>query len=157
MSDPNTLANFLKYGEENFNPDHRILVFRNHGGLNGICYDDAFQQGAKYNLTYENLTQVLSAVYPNSLEEPPFELIGFNTCVSAFYELANSVADFSHYMIGSEPSEYGRYFKDWLAALAKDPSINGAQIGKIICNSNNFSDTICKKNPPINGGFFFIG
>ena len=143
MGDPNTLASFLEYGEKNFNPDHRILVFWNHGGLNGICYDDAFQQGAKYNLTYDNLTQVLSAVYPNSQEELPFELIAFNTCVSAPYELAESVADFSHYMVGSESNQNKWYYGEWISALAKNPSMNGAQIGKIICDSafENYDET----------------
>ncbi len=135
MGDPNTLANFLEYGEENFNPDHRILIFGDHGGLNGLCYDSAFNPEYRYNLTYDALTQVLSKVYPNFSEELPFELIGFDACLSASYELANSIAEFSHYMVGSEPSEYGWYYTDWIAALAKDPSINGAKIGKIICDS----------------------
>lgn len=153
MGDPKTLQSFLEYGEKNFNPDHRILVFWNHGGLHGICYDEKYKTPGLdengnvvikpngeieyYNpyLTYDDLTEVFSKVYPNSTEELPFELINFPLCVSASYELANSIADFSHYMVGSEPSTYGGYFKDWISALAKDPSMNGKQIGKIICDS----------------------
>ena len=51
------------------------------------------------------------------------------------YELANSISDFSHYMLGAEPSVISPPFKEWISALAKDPSINGAQIGKVVCNS----------------------
>ncbi len=42
MGRPDTLKNFLKFGEENYKADHRILIFWDHGGLNGLCYDDAF-------------------------------------------------------------------------------------------------------------------
>ncbi len=79
-------------------------------------------------------------VYGRSANKP-FELIGFNTCLSASYELANSISDFSRYMVGSEPSENGWYFKEWIAALANNPAMNGAQIGKIICDSNMKSYT----------------
>ncbi len=132
MSDPQTLESFLKFGEETFNADHRVLIFRDHGGVSGICYDSRFSPDG---LTYDELNSALAAVYGNSPEEVPFELIGFGACMTGSYELANSIADFSRYMVGSECSEYGWYFTPWIAALANDPSMNGAQIGKAICDS----------------------
>lgn len=145
MGDPATLKAFLEYGEKNFPADHKVLIFWDHGGLNGLCYDSNFSNKARtadgklisveQNLTFDNLTEVLTSVYGNSPEELPFELIGFNTCLSASYELANSIADFSHYMVGSEPSEYGWYFAKWLSALANDPALDGEQLGKIVCDS----------------------
>ena len=145
MSDPKTLASFLKYGEDNFSADHRILIFRDHGGVSGICYDSRF---AGDSLTYDELKSALTAVYGNSPEEVPFELIGFGACMTGSYELANSIADFSRYMIGSECSEYGWYFTPWIAALANDPSLNGAQIGKAICDSamNSYGDVDKRTN-----------
>ena len=47
MGKPDTLKKFLKFGEENFKPDHRIIVFWDHGGVNGICYDFAFDNTPK--------------------------------------------------------------------------------------------------------------
>ena len=132
MGDPKTLATFLKYGEENFPADHRIIIFWDHGGVSGICYDDSFKGDGLY---YDELKNAFAAVYGNSPEEVPFELIGFKACVTGSYELANSIADFSHYMLGSEPSVWDWNFSDWIAALANDPSMNGAQLGKAICDS----------------------
>lgn len=134
MGDPSTLAQFLEFGEKIFPADHKILIFQNHGGLNGICYDDSFNGEG---LTYDELNSAFSAVYGNSPEEIPFELIGFNACLTGSYELANSLADFSRYMMGSEPSEFpiGWDYQSFFNALTKNPTVNGAQLGKVICDN----------------------
>ena len=150
MGKPATLADFLKFGEENFEADHKVLIFRDHGGVNGICYNESLVKNAKgeivkgytNNLTYDDLNKAFADVYGNSPEEPPFELVGFGACMTGSYELAKSISNFSHYMVGSECSEYGWDFTPWIAALAEDPSMNGAQIGKVICDSalNNYDE-----------------
>lgn len=132
MGDPATLANFLKYGEENFEADHKIFIFWDHGDLNLLCTDDNFK--GDY-LSYNEINRAFASVYGNSPETPAFELIGFKACMTASYELANTISDFSHYMVGSEPSVNDWPFKEWIAALANDPSMNGAQIGKSICDN----------------------
>lgn len=154
MGDPNTLANFLNYGEENFPSDHKIIIFWNHGGQSGVCYDDKFTEYAVNEngeyvlnengtpipvhipyLSYDDLKSTFSAVYGDTPEEKPFELIGFKACMTASYELANSLADFSRYMMGSEPSVWDWNFSDWIGVLANNPSLNGAQVGRAICDS----------------------
>ena len=139
MGKPDTLKKFLKFGEKIFNPDHRIIVFWDHGGVNGLCYDSAFDLTSKpefqHNLTFYDLNKVFKSVYGHS-DKKPFELVGFNTCMSASYELANSISDYSRYMVGSEPSENGWFFYTWLAALAENPAMNGAAIGQLICDGN---------------------
>lgn len=151
MGDPNTLVHFLKYGEENFSADHKVIIFFNHGGQNGICYDDKFAQRDEKNnivsksyLSYDALKNAFGSVYGIAPENPPFELVGFDACVTGSYELANSIADFSRYMVGSEPVSFGWHYTSWLNALVNDPSMNGAQIGKAICNSamKSYSDAL---------------
>lgn len=95
-------------------------------------------------LFYNELTQAFASVYGNSLENKPFELMFFNACLTGSYELANSVSNFSHYMLGAEPSIYDTPTREWISALAKNPSMNGAQIGKVICDSamKNYSDNM---------------
>ncbi|MBE8951816.1 MAG: hypothetical protein SR1Q7_01565 [Quinella sp. 1Q7] len=138
MGDPSTLAQFLQYGEENFAADHKVIIFWDHGGLSGLCFDGAFEDGQRYYMSYDGLKNAFTAVYGNAPENPPFELIGFDLCVSASYELADSIANFSRYMIGSEPSTpaFGWDYTYWLNALSKDASVNGAQLGKIISDGN---------------------
>ena len=135
MGSIDTLRDFLKFGEENYEADRRMLIFWDHGGVNGLCYDDSFTGSPeKHNLTFNDIHKALDSVYKNSSQKP-FELVVFNTCVSGSYELANSIADFSKYMVGSEPSMYGYLYTDWLSAVANNSFISGAQIGKIICDS----------------------
>lgn len=157
MSNPSTLEKFLQYGEDNFVANHKIIIFWDHGGVNGICYDDKWatrdEEGnivSKSNLSYDALKEAFTAVYGNAPENPPFELVGFDACVTGAYELANSIADFSRYMTGSEPSSFGWHYTPWLAALANDPSMNGAQIGKAICDSTMKSyDAVTKRTNAI--------
>ena len=139
MGNPATLANFIKFGEENIRfgkdnseADHKVFVFWNHGGLNGVCYDDNFKGDC---LTYDEINSAFSSVYGTSPENPPFELIGFKACLTSSYELANSISPFSQYMVGAEPSIYDLPFKEWIDALAKDTSMTGAQIGKVFIDS----------------------
>ena len=141
MGDPATLKSFLEYGEENFAADHRIMIFQDHGGQNGICYvaekDNNGNILSSSYLSYDALKITFAEVYSNAPENMPFELVAFNACLTGSYELANSIADFSRYMIGSEPSSFsiGWDFQSLFSALANDPSMNGAQIGKVICDS----------------------
>lgn len=141
MGKPDTLKKFLKFGEENFKADHRIMVFWDHGGVNGICYDPAFDNTSKpekpHHLTYDDLNKVFGSVYGHS-DKKPFELVGFDACMTGSYELANSIADYSRYMVGSEPSTPGAgwYYTYWIGELAKNPAMNGAAIGQLICNGN---------------------
>ena len=149
MGNPDTLKEFLEFGEKNFSEeiDHRILIFFDHGGLNGLCYDKAFDGSTKENnLTYYDLKKVLSQVYKNPSQKP-FELIGFNICLSSSYELANSISGFSKYMVGSEPSEFGWNFGSWLQALANNPNMSGAQIGQVICDSTMDAYNKDQNNP----------
>ena len=145
MGDPNTLASFLKYGEENFPADHKIMIFWNHGGVSGLCYDEGNP------LTYDELKGAFASVYGDSPEEIPFELIGFDLCLSGSYELANSISEFSHYMLGSEPStpSAGWDYAYWFKELAKNPAIDGSLVGRAICNGNmqyyKSSDTLKEK------------
>lgn len=148
MGNPDTLAQFLKFGEENFPADRRILIFQDHGGHSGLCYDDKFAQdvhgddGQTYKfysfLTYDALKETFGAVYGKSPATKPFELIGFNACMTGSYELANSIADFSRYMMGSEPSSnpVGYDIADMFDTLAKNPAVDGAQLGKVICDGS---------------------
>lgn len=149
MGDPGTLETFLRYGEENFDAKRRIIIFQNHGGLSGICYDETFEPGKMHFLSYDALKSTFAAVYGDSPEELLFELVGFNACMTGSYELANSIADFSHYMAGSEPSSnpVGYDIKSLFSALANDLSMSGEQLAKVLCdNSMKRLEAVDKEN-----------
>ncbi|MBR5914215.1 MAG: clostripain [Selenomonadaceae bacterium] len=135
MGSKSTLIDFLRYGKENFKADHQVFVFWNHGGgsIGGICSDERTGNALSLN----DLTEAFSAVYEKSPENPPFELIGFDACLMATYDTANSIYGFSRFMVGSEELEPGSgwEYTGWVGALAKNPAMNGASLGKAICDT----------------------
>ena len=135
MGDVNTLTDFIRYGKEKFSADHRIFIFWDHGGgsVGGICYDERTQ----HSLSLNDLTQAFSAVYGKSTDNPPFEIIGFDACLMATYDTINSLDGFARYVVASEEVEpgVGWNYTGWLGALANNPAMGGAKLGKEICDT----------------------
>lgn len=135
MYSPETLQNFLEYGEKNFKADRKILIFWDHGGVSGVCTDERYENILNFN----DLRSALEKVYGNSPKEIPFEFIGFDTCLMGSYESANNIDGFARYMVASENLEncYGWYYTDWLTELAENPATStGATLGEKICRGS---------------------
>ena len=136
MGDPDTLSEFLSFCQQNYPADKTAVVFWNHGG--GSVAGASFDENYGYDsLTLGEFYQAFNAVYELSTENPPFEVIGFDTCLMATIDTAYTFADIGRYLVASEEWEPGGgwYYSEWLQALADDPGMGGAQLGKEICDS----------------------
>ena len=135
MGDAETLATFLQFGKDNFQADHRVFVFWDHGGgsVFGLCQDERTEN----ILTLNEVHDAFAAVFDASTENPPFEVIGFDTCLMATYEMANTLYGMSHYMVASEEVEPGNgwEYTSWLKSLGENPAMSGARLGQVICDS----------------------
>ncbi len=135
MGSPDTLATFLRYGEENFDADHKVFIFWDHGGgsVFGVCHDEQFNQMMSLNGIRDAFTSVFDANEKN----PPFEIVGFDTCLMATYETANNFYGLSRYMVASEEVEPGNgwEYTGLLSALGKNPAMGGGELGSIICDT----------------------
>lgn len=135
MGTPKTLADFLRYGQENYPADHHVFVFWDHGGGSaaGVCYDE--QTG--HMLSLNDIRQAFESVCQASTDNPPFEIIGFDACLMATYDTANTLSGLARYMVASEEVEPGNgwYYTGWVGALAQNPAMGGAGLGKTICDS----------------------
>ena len=135
MGSQSTLVDFLRYGKDNFQADHKVFVFWDHGGgsVAGVCIDERTNN----MLSLNDINQAFSAVYEKSTENPPFEIIGFDACLMATYDTANALYGFSRYMVGSEEVEPGNgwEYTGWVGVLANNPAMGGASLGKEICDS----------------------
>ncbi len=135
MGSGSGLADFLRFGKDNFSADHRAFVFWNHGGgsAGGICYDERYQS----MMTLDEVHDAFASVYGSNPEDPPFELIGFDACLMATVDTLGSIHGFSRYMVASQEVEpgCGWNYTGWVGALAKDPSMGGAALGKVICDT----------------------
>ena len=143
MGDPDTLAGFLEFCEENYEAERKMLIFWDHGGgsTSGVCFDELFDDDY---LTLDEISGALDEVYGYLYEEEsedgiiaPFEMIGFDACLMGTVDAAAACADYAYYMTASEEFEpnCGWKYDAWLDALAKDPEMYTTQLGQIICDS----------------------
>lgn len=148
MNDPETLLTFLNWGIENYPAEKMGLVFWDHGGgsISGVCQDEFFfediQDGvlediSGYNLalSLSDISDVLSQVYERMTDQ--FEFVGYDACLMGTLENAFMLSSYARYMYASEELEPG-YGWDYVAignAIGSSGKINGARLGKTVCDS----------------------
>ncbi len=136
MGKADTLQDFLEFCNENYPADHQAVIFWNHGGgsVSGVAFDELYDYDS---LTLGEMYQAFSNVYEVSSTDQPIELIGFDTCLMSTIDTAYTFADVAKYMVASEELEPGNgwYYCGWLQELADHPDMNGAQLGRAICDS----------------------
>lgn len=130
MTDPDTLAGFIRWCGKNYPADRNILVLWDHGGgsVSGYGYDEKFASTGSMDLA--GLDAALAA------GGMTFDFVGFDACLMATVENAVMLSKYADYMIASEETEpgIGWYYTRWLSALAADPARPTLQLGKTIAD-----------------------
>lgn len=136
MGDAQTLYEFLDFANANYPADKVAVTFWNHGGgsVDGAAFDEIHGLDS---LDLVEMYQAFDEVWPADKENPALELVGFDTCLMATVDVAAVFQNFSKYLVASEELEPGNgwYYTGWLGELAKDPSMEGDDLGIAICNS----------------------
>ncbi|NCB41600.1 MAG: clostripain [Clostridia bacterium] len=136
MGDPSTFADFLAFAEESYKADRRAILFWNHGGgtVGGVAYDEQYDYDS---LSLGEMYMAFSEVFELLEDSPPFELIGFDTCLMATIDAAFTFCDVAKYMVASEELMPGNGwdYTGWLSALGNDPSMDGAELGTVMCDT----------------------
>ena len=132
MGSGETLQDFLRFATEKYPADHRVLVLWDHGigSLGGVCLDERYKEIIGLNA----LQNALAGSLKQDAVHPPLDLVCFDACVMATLETANSLYGFTRYMAASQDSVPGHGFDyaGWVEALAKNPSMDGGKLGKMI-------------------------
>lgn len=132
--DPNTLADFMKFCDENYPSDHRMLVLWDHGaGAFGYGVDDIYDS----RMTLKDIESAFAANYKEDAENPHFDIIGFDACLMGSTEVAHSLYGYGKYLLGSEEVEPGDGWNhsEYLQAMTDDPTLNPAAIGQVVADS----------------------
>ena len=136
MGDPETLSGFLRFCKENYPANHTMVLLWNHGGgsVAGAAFDEVHGDDS---LTLDEMYQAFRAVYDLSFEEPPFDVVGFDTCLMATVDVAYTFCDIGRYLVASQELEPGNgwYYCGWLQALADNPAMDGEALGRAICDT----------------------
>jgi hypothetical protein len=136
MGDAETLAGFLEFCTTNYPADHTMVLFWNHGGgsVSGAAFDENYGYDS---LTLTEMYTAFYSLYDLSVDDPPFDVIGFDACLMATIDTAYNFCDIAEYLVASEELEpgVGWYYTGWLQALANDPNMDGAELGVNICDA----------------------
>lgn len=139
MTDPNNLASFIQWCDQNFPADRNQLIFWDHGGgsLSGYGYDEKYASSGSMDLAGIDKALKQGGV--------TFDFIGFDACLMATLETALTVGQYGDYLIASEETEpgVGWYYTDWLTKLSANPSMPTIEIGKNIVD--DFVDVCAQK------------
>ncbi len=131
MGQAETLESFLQFCTTNYPADRTMVLFWNHGGgsVNGAAFDVNYQFDS---LTLDEFKKAFSGV-----DMPPLDIIGFDACLMATIDTANTFRDVGRYLVASEELEPGNgwYYTGWLQALADDPEMDPAQLGRAVCDA----------------------
>lgn len=148
MGQTETLADFLRWGVDNYASEHMGVILWNHGGgsISGVCFDetDGFD-----SLSLRELDSALQSVCGGMGRK--FDLIGFDACLMGSLETANVLASYAEWMLGSQETEPGT---GWSYAaigryLSANPDADAKQLGVVVCDSFYEScreiedDTLC--------------
>ena len=130
MGSQETLEQFLGYCVDNYPADRQSVIFWNHGGgsVTGIAFDE------NYGMSSLDLNELESA-FDNLGAQ--FELIGFDACLMATVDTAAVLSKYAKWMTASQEIEpgCGWDYAGLLAGLIANPGMDGAEFGKIICDT----------------------
>ena len=129
---PEHLADFIAWGIEQYPAERIALVLWNHGaGVAGFATDDT-AEGATMSLP-----QIGEAVGKGLAKagRDRLDLVGFDACLMATFEVAATVAPFAEYLLASEELEPGHGW-NWasLGLLRDNPGSDVPALGKRIAD-----------------------
>ena len=136
MGQADALASFLRFCTDNYPADNTMVLFWNHGGgsVSGAAFD------ANYgfdSLSIPEFREAFEAVCMPDEEEPPFDIIGFDACLMATVDVADTFRELGNYLVASEELEPGNgwYYTGWLQALADEPRLSPEELSIAICDA----------------------
>lgn len=131
MGDHTTLSAFLAASQSHRQDgDKSTLIFWDHGASYlGIGPDMNYPEDG--TLTMEDFTQSLSTL------DRPYDMIGFDACLMASLEVAQTVHPFADYMVASEELEpgHGWDYEDLIGFAGANPQASPLGLGKKFVSS----------------------
>jgi hypothetical protein len=139
MASPEALTDFIKWATTNYPAQHYALVIWDHGAgwkagkpvspLKGAVQDET-------SGTFMSLPDLAKGVADSGVH---FDVINFDACLMAMYEVAYEFNGLTDYMVFSEQTEPGEGdpYDTILAALAATPSMGGQTLASTIVDKYN--------------------
>lgn len=132
MGDPANLVGFVENTARRFPATRYALIFGDHGaGWPGILSDESASGD------HLDMTELHRALTQATKTTGQLELIGFDACLMANFEVARTVSPFAKYMVASEELEPGNgwNYTPLLTALTRTPSMDGLALGRTVVDT----------------------
>lgn len=132
MSNPETLAEYIKFAQKNYPADRYGLILWDHGGgaISGFGLDEN-NPDEEDSLTLDELKIALNVC------NGKLDFLGFDACLMGTIETAYAIKDKANYLIASEEIEPGTGwdYKKLLNQLSRNTEQNPKELGKVIVDS----------------------
>lgn len=159
MGDPVTLTDFLLYGIENYEANNYAVILWDHGGgIAGACWDESSSND------FLNLEEIESSLQTiRSGQDLKIDILGFDACLMATFEVAYQYQDYANILVASEDIEPG---DGWpydliMRDLANNPLMTPEELatsitsnyGRFYENNGQYSTTLSAISLSKFGGF----
>lgn len=134
MTDPNTLQTFIDTAYADTDGDCYNLVLWNHGGgaILGYGVDETDNNNA---MTMMDIEEALSGTKLIA-DGNKFEVVGFDACLMGMLEIADTLDEYSNYLLASEEVEPGRGWDySCLGEITTGGDFTGVAISKVIIDA----------------------
>ncbi len=126
MGKPETLSDFITWGERNYPAEHYLLDIWNHGsGWQDFASRSVPSRGVSYDDTTS--TCIHTVDLPSALVCPvPLDVIAFDASLMQMAEIAYQIRQNCSYLVASEesPPGLGYPYSAWLGALVANPALD---------------------------------
>jgi hypothetical protein len=143
MASPDSLADFIKWGMQNYPAEKYALVLWNHGGGWNVHTQD------ETSGTQANLLTLRDAFTKAGLSEKKLDLLAFDQCLMGQIDVAYAVAPFAKTMVASEDviPFFSINYTSFLNTLKENPGADEKQFSREIVESYGEFYTAEMPNP----------
>ncbi len=136
-ADPANLADFIQWGVKTYPAAHYMLVLWDHGGgWRGFGVDETVPGSTTQDMM--GLLRIQTGVQ-NGLSLAglaKFDIVGFDACLMASFEVAEILRPYANYLVASEEVEPGHGW-DYTASLSGAATLDALSLAKKIADAYN--------------------
>lgn len=133
MAHAPNITEFVNWGIENYPAEKYMLLFYNHGmDIRGFGWDETVDK----QLSVAGIQGAIDAT-DFITNGNKFEVLGFDACLMASFEVMSAMRNFAHYYVASEETEpyHAWNWTPIITAMNTQAGLTGGELGEIIVDN----------------------
>ncbi|MBI2843787.1 MAG: hypothetical protein HYX78_10340 [Armatimonadetes bacterium] len=134
MGSPETLREFIQWGQQSYPATNYCLIIWNHGSGWRTAPQTITTKNVSFDDTSGTSISTVDLPYALASASPQIDLVAFDASLMQMTEVAYEMRNSATLLVGSEesPPGDGYVYDRWLAPLAASPGMSPRQLGTII-------------------------